>query len=142
MPARSAARNSYGLRRLCTILDISRSSFACWRRAPARADRQAAGNRLATRVRAVHRESDDACGVPRVTAEVRERVCHQRIARDVRSLGLAGLRLRCRHRTTTTRSRQRPRTRSAATASEPNTKYVGDSPISRRMAGSCSIWPP
>ncbi|MEU7061843.1 IS3 family transposase [Streptomyces sp. NPDC046197] len=123
----------YGVKRLCTILNIARSSFYYWRRTAAdRAARQAADARLATRIRAVHRESDGTYGVPRITAELREageRVNHKRIARVMRGAGLAGVRLRRRHRTTVAD----PAAAKAPdlvgrdfTASEPNTKYVGD----------------
>ncbi len=123
----------YGVKRLCTILDITRSSFYYWRRTAAdRAARQAADDRLAARIRAVHRESDGTYGVPRITAELRddgERINHKRIARVMRSIGLAGVRLRRRHRTTVAD----PAAAKAPdlvgrdfTASEPNTKYVGD----------------
>ncbi|WP_079142019.1 IS3 family transposase [Streptomyces noursei] len=94
--------------------------------------RAAADARLAVRIRAVHRESDGTYGVPRITAELREageRVNHKRIARVMRSIGLAGVRLRRRHRTTVAD----PAAAKAPdligrdfTASEPNTKYVGD----------------
>ncbi|MFF9120453.1 IS3 family transposase [Streptomyces massasporeus] len=123
----------YGVKRLCAILGIARSSFYYWRRTAAdRAARQAADARLATRIRAVHHESGGTYGVPRVTAELRdggERVNHKRTARVMRSIGLAGLRLRRRHRTTIAD----PAAAKAPdligrdfTASEPNTKYVGD----------------
>lgn len=94
----------YGVKRLCTILGIARSSFYYWRRTAAdRAARQAADAALAARIRTVHRESDGTYGVPRITAELREageRVNHKRIARVMRIIGLAGVRLRRRHRTT------------------------------------------
>ncbi|MFJ2559379.1 MULTISPECIES: hypothetical protein [unclassified Streptomyces] len=59
-----------GVKRLCTILGIARSSFCYWRRTAAdRAARQTADAKLAARIRTVHRESDGTCGVPRITAE-------------------------------------------------------------------------
>jgi transposase InsO family protein len=80
----------------------------------------------------VHHGSGGTYGVPRITAELRddgERINHKRIARVMRSIGLAGVRLRRRHRTTITD----PAAAKAPdligrdfTASEPNTKYVGD----------------
>ncbi|MFE3644298.1 IS3 family transposase [Streptomyces sp. NPDC059169] len=123
----------YGVKRLCTILGIARSSFYYWRGTAAdRAGRQAADARLAARIRAVHRESDGTYGVLRITAELREageRIDHKRVARVMRSIGLAGVRLRRRHRTTVAD----PASAKAPdlvgrdfTASEPNTKYVGD----------------
>ncbi|MFE9099041.1 IS3 family transposase [Streptomyces sp. NPDC007264] len=123
----------YGVKRLYTILGIARSSFYYWRRTAAdRAARQEADARLATRIRAVHRESDGTYGVPRITAELREageRINHKRIARVMRGAGLTGVRLRRRHRTTVLD----PAAAKAPdligrdfTASELNTKYVGD----------------
>ncbi|MFE3330001.1 IS3 family transposase [Streptomyces sp. NPDC059176] len=119
----------YGVKRLCTILGIARSSFYYWRGTAA--DR-ASDARLAARIRAVHRESDGTYGVLRITAELRdegERINHKRVARVMRSIGLAGVRLRRRHRTTVAD----PASAKAPdligrdfTASEPNTKYVGD----------------
>ncbi|MDX2565528.1 IS3 family transposase, partial [Streptomyces sp. TX20-6-3] len=104
-----------------------------WRATAAdRASRQAADARLATRIRAVHQESDGTYGVPRITAELRddgELVNHKRVARVMRSINLAGVRLRRRHRTTTAE----PAAAKAPdllgrdfTATEANTKYVGD----------------
>ncbi|WSL73683.1 IS3 family transposase [Streptomyces sp. NBC_01723] len=122
-----------GVKRLCTILGIARSSFCYWRATAAdRAARQAAEAALAARIRAVHRESDGTYGVSRITAGLREageRVNHKRIARLMLGAGLAGVRLRRRHRTTVAD----PAAAKAPdligrdlTASEPNTKYVGD----------------
>jgi hypothetical protein len=123
----------YGVKRLCTIIGIARSSFYYWRKtAPARAARQAADDQLARRIRAVHTESDGTYGVPRITAELREdgeRVNHKRVARVMRTIGLAGLRLRKKHRTTI----PDPAAVKVAdligrdfTAEHPNAKYVGD----------------
>ncbi|MDA5283867.1 IS3 family transposase, partial [Streptomyces sp. Isolate_45] len=124
----------HGVKRLCDILGISRSSFYYWRRTAAdRADRQAADALLAARIRAVHQESDGTYGAPRITAELREdsgeAVNHKRVARIMRASGIQGVRLRRRHRTTV------PDPAAAVapdligrgfTAERPNTKYVGD----------------
>jgi transposase InsO family protein len=51
----------------------------------------------------MHQESDGTYGVPRVAAELREggeRVNHKRVARVMRDIGLAGVRLQRRCRTT------------------------------------------
>jgi transposase InsO family protein len=123
----------YGVKRLCTIVGIARSSYYYWRATAAdRAARQAADARLAARIRLVHRESDGTYGVPRITAELREDgelINHKRIARVMRSINLAGVRLRRRHRTTLAD----PAASKAAdligrdfTAAAVNTKYVGD----------------
>ncbi|MCZ9348757.1 IS3 family transposase [Streptomyces mutabilis] len=124
----------HGVKRLCTIVGIARSSYYYWRRTAAdRAARQAADARLAVRIRAVHLESDGTYGVPRITAELRETggeaVNHKRVARIMRASGLEGVRLRRRHRTTV----PDPAAAKAPdligrdfTAAEPNTKHVGD----------------
>ena len=104
-----------------------------WRKtAPDRATRQAADAKLAARIRAVHRESDGTYGVPRITAELREdgeRVNHKRIARVMRTIDLAGVRLRRRHRTTVpdpAAATAPDRIGRDFTATEVNTKYAGD----------------
>ncbi|KAB2593973.1 IS3 family transposase [Streptomyces arboris] len=124
----------YGVKRLCSILGVSRSSFCYWRRTAAdRAARQAADVRLAARIRAVHQEADGTYGAPRITAELREgngeAVNHKRVARIMRASGIEGVRLRRRHRTTV----PGPAAAKAPdligrdfTADKPNTKYVGD----------------
>ncbi|MEW2709527.1 IS3 family transposase [Streptomyces koyangensis] len=124
----------YGVKRLCSILGVSRSSFYYWRRTAAdRAARQAADARLAARIRAVHQESDGTYGAPRITAELRETngeaVNHKRGARIMRASGIEGVRLRRRHRTTV----PDPSAVKAPdligrnfTAQRPNMKYVGD----------------
>ncbi|MEV3996465.1 IS3 family transposase [Streptomyces halstedii] len=124
----------HGVKRLCHVLDVSRSSFYYWRRTAAdRAARQAADAKLATRIQAVHRESDGTYGAPRITAELREEngeaVNHKRVARIMRASGIEGVRLRRRHRTTVPDP-------AAAKAPDligrdfnariPNAKYVGD----------------
>ena len=123
----------HGVKRLCTILGIARSSYYYWRRtAGDRAARQAADAVLAARIRAVHRASDGTYGVPRITAELREdgeRINHKRIARVMRSINLAGVRLRRRPRTTIAdpaAAKVPDLIGRDFTASRPNTKYVGD----------------
>ncbi|MEV7676222.1 IS3 family transposase [Streptomyces sp. NPDC088752] len=124
----------YGVKRLCDILGIARSSFYYWRRtAPDRAARQAAEAKVAARIRQVHKDSDGTCGAPRITAELRDEdglvVNHKRVARIMRTIGLEGVRLRRRHRTTV----PDPAAAKAPdligrdfTAVVPNMKYVGD----------------
>ncbi len=63
----------YGVKRLCSILGVSRSGFYYRRRTAAdRAARQVADARLASRIRAVHQVSDGTYGAPRITDELRE----------------------------------------------------------------------
>ncbi|WP_331754347.1 IS3 family transposase [Streptomyces sp. NBC_00826] len=95
----------HGVKRLCDILGLARSSFYYWRRtASARAARQTVEAGIAARIRKVHQDSDGTYGAPRITAELRDEggpvVNHKRVARIMRSIGLEGVRLRRRHRTT------------------------------------------
>ncbi|WP_240805536.1 transposase [Streptomyces sp. A1547] len=63
----------HGVKRLCDIFGLSRSSFYYWRRtAAARAARQAVDAGLAARIRKAHQDSDGTYGVPRITAELRD----------------------------------------------------------------------
>ncbi len=123
----------HGVKRLCQVVGIARSSYHHWKTAaPDRAVRAAADARLAARIRMIHCDSSGTYGVPRITAELRDAghvVNHKRVARVMRGIGLAGLRLRRRHRTTTTD----PAAAKAPdllgrdfTAQAPNTRYVGD----------------
>ncbi|MFD9271576.1 IS3 family transposase [Streptomyces goshikiensis] len=122
------------MKRLCDILGLSRSSFCYWRRtAAARAARQTVEAGIAARIRKVHQDSGCTYEAPTITAELRDGggqvVNHKRLARIMRTIGLQGVRPRRRHRTTLA-------DQAAAkapdligrdfTASEVNTKYVGD----------------
>ncbi|MZE52145.1 IS3 family transposase, partial [Streptomyces sp. SID5770] len=62
----------HGVKRLCDILGLARSSFYYWRRtAAARIARQTVEAGLAARIREVHQDSDSTYGVSRITAELR-----------------------------------------------------------------------
>jgi transposase InsO family protein len=126
-------RARYGVKRLCQVLGIARSSFYHWQAtATVRAARRVADERTTARIRAVHTASDGTYGVPRITAELRdsgERVNHKKVARLMKTAGLAGLRLRRPRRTTVAD----PAAAKAPdllgrdfSAAEVNTKYVGD----------------
>ena len=65
-------RDTFEVKRLCSTVEISRSSFYAWQKAaPARAQRAARDAALADRVKAVQ-EQDRAYGAPRVTAELND----------------------------------------------------------------------
>ncbi|MEU4155893.1 IS3 family transposase [Actinoplanes sp. NPDC026670] len=122
----------YGVKRLCQVLGVARSSYYYWRStAPARAARQAADLVLARRIRKVH-AADSTYGVPRITAELRNHgtpVNHKRVERVMRGIGLQGLRLRRRHRTTIpdqTAARAPDLIRRDFAAPAPNQRYAGD----------------
>jgi hypothetical protein len=55
----------YGVKRLCQVIGIARSSFYHWRATAAdRATRAAADDRLEARIRVIHQESAGTYGVP------------------------------------------------------------------------------
>lgn len=124
----------HGVKRLCEILGLARSSFYYWRRtAAARAARQAVEAGLAARIRKAHQDSDGTYGAPRITAELRDEggpaVNHKRVARIMRTTGLEGVRLRRRHRTTVAdqaASKAPDLIGRDFTAAKVNRKYVGD----------------
>nr|WP_269330581.1 IS3 family transposase [Kineosporia babensis] len=97
---------AFGVKRLCEVLEVKRSSFYEWRKAaPGRAARAASDQELAGRIRALH-EADNTLGAPRMTTELnqglpeQEWVNHKRVARIMRQERIAGLRLRRKTRTT------------------------------------------
>lgn len=100
----STHRTSYGVKRLCTILAVSRSGFYRWAAAePARSDRAAAEDRLAEQIASVHTDSGGVYGSPRVTVELRAQglsVNRKRVERVMRRRGIVGRHLRRRRRTT------------------------------------------
>jgi transposase InsO family protein len=122
----------HGVKRLCQLLGVARSSYYYWTAtAPVRAARRAADTVLARQIRQVH-TADTTYGVPRITAELRDNgtlVNHKRVERVMRGIGLQGLRLRRRTRTTIAD----PAAVKAPdligrdfTAPAPNRRYVGD----------------
>jgi transposase InsO family protein len=125
--------SAFGVKRLCQVIGLARSSFYHWlKTTPDRAARTADDEALAARIRAVHADSHGTYGVPRITAELRETgqaVNHKRVARVMRNIGLAGLRLRRRHKTTIAdpaASKAPDLLGRNFTAEQVNTKYVGD----------------
>ena len=107
---------TFEVKRLCTAVEIKRSSYYAWQAgAPARAARAAADAALAAKVRRIQDPKaggDRAYGAPRVTAELNDglppagepgsgdRVNHKRVARVMREHSLPGLRLRRKVKTT------------------------------------------
>ncbi|MFF2813123.1 IS3 family transposase [Streptomyces sp. NPDC058000] len=126
-------RDVFGVRRLCRMLQVSRSGFCPWLAgAEARAGRARADAELAERIARIHRESDGTYGVPRVTAELKDAgrpVNHKRVERVMRKFRIVGLHLRKKVRTTIPEPSATPvpdLLRRDFTAQAPNTKYVGD----------------
>jgi transposase InsO family protein len=123
------------VKRLCAVVEVSRSSFYAWLgAAPGRAARAAVDAELAERIRRVHGQ-DRTQGAPRITAELNDgapasaRVNHKRVARVMRAHAIAGLRLRRRVRTTIPEPADQKvpdLLRRDFTALAPNQRYVGD----------------
>jgi transposase InsO family protein len=94
----------YGVKRLCRILKLARSSYYYWRSTEAaRAARDATDVALLEQIKAVHVTHDGTYGAPRITAELQDNgvaVNHKRVARVMRRFGVQGLRLRRRVTTT------------------------------------------
>ncbi|MFD3621752.1 IS3 family transposase [Streptomyces sp. NPDC058676] len=126
-------RGAFGVKRLCRVLELSRSGFYRWlKAAPARMERARSDARLARRIREIHRESDGTYGIPRITAELKDAgidVNHKRVARVMRRIGLQGVHLRKKIRTTVPEPSATPvpdLLKRDFTEHAPNTKYVGD----------------
>jgi len=127
--------HAFEVKWLCAIVEVARSSFYAWLAgADGRAARQAADQVLAERIRVVHTE-DNTYGAPRITAELNdgvpdgERVNHKRVARVMRSNGIAGYRRRRRVTTTTPDPADQKvpdLLKRDFTATQINTRYVGD----------------
>lgn len=94
----------YGVKRLCQLVGVARSSFYYWKATAAdRAARDAADAALAVRIRAVQTAHDGTYGAPRITAELRDDgllVNRKKVARVMRRHRIRGLRLRRRVQTT------------------------------------------
>lgn len=96
----SEHRHAYGVKRLCRVLEVSRSGFYAWESRPpsARAVRDAELGRLIVKV---HQRSRRTYGAPRVHAELRrlnQRCSRKRVARLMRDAGLVGVHARRRWR--------------------------------------------
>ena len=126
-------RDAYGVKRLCQVLGLNRSSYYKWLAgAEARAARERAARVLAGQIRVVHGDADGAYGSPRVTAELRGSgmiVNEKKVARVMRKFSIAGIRLRKRVRTTVPEPADVPVPDLFGrdfTAPEPGVKYMGD----------------
>jgi transposase InsO family protein len=126
-------RALFGVKRLCHVLQVSRSGYYRWRQAAvARVERQRAEEALAQEIRRIHADHDGTYGSPRITAELRDagrRVNHKRVERVMRVFGIVGLHLRRKVRTTVPEPSRRKvpdLIKRDFTAPGPNQRYVGD----------------
>lgn len=60
------------MKRLCRVVEVSRSGYYRWRAATgARVERALGDAELTGKIREIHTEWDGTCGSPRITAELR-----------------------------------------------------------------------
>jgi transposase InsO family protein len=126
---------TFEVKRLCELVEVTRSSFYAWHAgAPAREQRAAADAELEARIRKVY-QADNTVGAPRITAELSdgvgdgERVNHKRVARVMRAAGIAGYVKKRKVRTTVPEPADQKvpdLLRRDFTADAPNRRYVGD----------------
>lgn len=82
----------YPVKRLCELVEVSRSGFYAWRDRPP-SPRQVADAELTVEIRQIHERSRGTYGAPRVEGQLRRAGrCHgvKRVARLMRSEGLVG----------------------------------------------------
>jgi len=92
----AAEKATFPVRLLCRTLQVSRAGFYAWRTRPP-APRQQADERLGLAIAAIHAESRQRYGSPRIHAELADRGCRtsrKRVARLMRVRGLAARRRR------------------------------------------------
>ena len=124
-------RGQYAVRRMCRVLDVSRSGYYAWLRRPL--SRRAREDGVLVGVIAdVHKRSHGTYGSPRVQqalAKLNYRCGRHRVARLMRQAGLHGV-PRARKRRTTRAVAGRPvapdRLQRNFTADRPNQKWVAD----------------
>lgn len=105
----AAEKASYPVRVLCRTLEVSRAGFYAWQTRPP-APRTQADQRLGLEIQAIHAETRQCYGSPRVHAELRHRghrTSRKRVARLMRQRGLCARRRR-RFRITTHSEHQQP----------------------------------
>ena len=124
-------RETFPVVRLCQVLKVSPSGYYAWRKRPMSA-RERANRQLVERIRAVHSESLETYGSPRVYQELKGQgvACSEnRVARLMRLYSIRGRQTR-RYRTTTKRNkahRVAPNLmRRDFTAEGPNLKWAVD----------------
>ena len=88
-----AEKANHSVRLLCRVLRVSRSAFYAWQEE--RTCRRADEDRLLlVHIRAIHRQSRETYGSPRMTAELKAQgmaVGRRRVARLMRAAGLRGV---------------------------------------------------
>ena len=125
---------------MARVLGVSTSGYYAWRQRPPSARAQADAG-LTVRVRAIHAHSRGTYGAPRIHAELSEAgvaVSRKRVARVMRSAGIAGVSRRRGPRTTRRDAQARPapdRVERRFEADAPNRLWVADITYIPTLAG-------
>jgi putative transposase len=133
-------RDAFPVRLMCRCLHVSPSGYYSWRDRPASLRKQS-NDRLLTRIRRLHAQSDGVFGSPRMWEELRylgEPCSRNRVARLMRRDGLRGVPQRRRWQTKQAGTRPDGVQNHLArdfTADEPNTKWVTDITYIRTSEG-------
>ena len=124
-------RDAFPATRLCQVLDVSPSGYYAWRRRPPSA-REMANQKLVEKIRAVHAQSRETYGSPRVYRDLIEQgvVCSEnRVARLMRLHHIRAKQTR-RYKVTTKRNKRHPVApnvlRRNFVADRPNQKWLAD----------------
>ena len=136
----SANQARFRVATMARVLGVSPSGYYAWRRRPPSA-RARADAELRARVQAIHGRSRGTYGAPRIHAELTEggvAVSRKRVARVMRSVGVAGVSRRRGPRTTRRNAQARPapdRVERRFEADAPNRLWVADITYVPTLAG-------
>ena len=136
----SANQARFRVATMARVLGVSPSGYYAWRRRPPSA-RARADAELRARVQAIHGRSRGTYGAPRIHAELTEggvSVSRKRVARVMRSVGVAGVSRRRGPRTTRRNAQARPapdRVERRFEADAPNRLWVADITYVPTLAG-------
>ena len=128
---------------LCRLLGVSTSGYYAWRSRPP-SGRTQSDARLIERMRTLHQRSRGTYGVPRILEDLQEegeRINHKRVARLMRSAGLAGISRRKGFKTTVRDRGARPApdlVQRSFTAERPDRLWVADITYVPTLEGFCS----
>lgn len=122
-------QDAYPVKRLCELVEVSRSGFYAWEHRPV-SQREAADAELVVEIRQIHERSRGTYGAPRIEGQLRRAGrCHsrKRIARLMRAEGLVGAHARRRWRCGRTDTAPAPDLLERNfTAARPDERWVAD----------------
>lgn len=98
-------RSQFSVKGMCRVLNVKRSGFYAWLKR-GESTRAQANQALLARIQAVHQESRQTYGSPRILKELQQngtRCGHNRVARLMRQAGIVGVQRGKYHPTTTQR---------------------------------------